>query len=417
MNSEQLEKVKYWGAATSAHQVEGKTHNQWTVWELAHAAELAKQAESKYAHWLPNWPEVQEQATKPENYVSGIAVDHFARFEEDFDLAKQLNLNALRISIEWSRIEPREGEWDEAAIEHYRAVLRSLKRRGIEPFVTLWHWTMPIWFIEKGGFSKRGNLFYFERFSEKMLVELKDQLKYIITINEANIYTGLSYRLGEWPPQARSVWQSLRVYLNLIRAHRRVYKLAKSINSEFRIGLAQHFTHFHLGDNSPVSKLSRWVQETVWNRWVIDRSRGYHDFIGVNYYQSDRLVWGRKQNLDEKRSDLGWEMRPADLEHVLVGISRRWGIPVVVTENGVADAKDQYRQWWLEETLGAISRAIEQGVELEGYLHWSLMDNFEWSSGFWPRFGLIEVDRETLTRKIRPSAKWFAEFIAKIKHE
>lgn len=411
MDKELLKTVKYWGASTSAHQAEGKTHNQWTVWELAHAAELAKEAELKYAHWLPSWPDIKAEASRPENYVSGVAVDHYERYKEDFDLAKELNLNALRISIEWSRVEPEEGKWDEVEVEHYRAVLRALKKRGIKPFVGLWHWTIPVWFEQKGGFSKRRNLVYFERFAQKMAVELKEHLSYVITINEANIYAGLSFRTGEWPPQERSIIKTTAVYINLISAHKRVYKLLKGINPQLKIGLAHHFTHFHLGDNTLPSKVSRWLQDTFWNRWVIDRSREYHDFIGINYYQSDRLVWGRKQNLNVKINDMGWEMRPADLEHVLLDAHRRWGKPLVVTENGVADAKDQYRKWWLEQTLPAIARAVKQGADVEGYLHWALMDNFEWSSGFWPRFGLIEVDRETLARKIRPSAKLLANFI------
>lgn len=414
IDAETLKKVKYWGAATSSHQVEGKTHNQWTVWELEHAAEAAANAEGKYAHWLPSWPDIKDQATKPENYVSGIAVDHFERYEEDFDLAKQLNMNAFEFSIEWSRIEPEEGKWDEAAIEHYRAVIRALKQRGIEPFIKLWHWTNPVWFEQRGGLLKRKNVIYLVRYAEKIMSELHDQVDFVLTVNEPNVYAGLSYGGGAWPPGTNSKFKAIKVYRNLVRAHKLIYRQVKAIKPELMIGLSQHLTYFYT-EKGWLSRINIRLQSWLWNWWFLNRLKTTMDFVGVNYYQSNRITGLRTNNPNIKQNDLGWNMEPAHIEHVLTEVNRRFGKPVIITENGVADAKDQYRKWWLEETLGGIARAIKKGVNVQGYLHWSLLDNFEWADGFWPRFGLIEIDRSTMARKIRPSAQWFGEVIRTVR--
>lgn len=401
--------IKYWGAATSSHQVEGKNHNQWTEWELSHAAESAAGAEHKYAHWLPAWEQVKAEATRPENYVSGIAVDFWERFNEDFDLVKALNLNAFELSIEWSRVEPEPGRWDEAAIGHYKEMIHALKSRGIEPFVKFWHWTNPTWFEEKGGFAKRANLPLFLRFVDKITRELHDDANYFLTINEPNVYMGMSYQQGVWPPGHKSVFEAFRVYRNLLKAHKRSYQIIKGIKPELKVGWSQHLTHFY-GQNW-LGKLTARIQAYPWNWWFMHRARQHMDYIGVNYYQSNRLHGFKTNNENVRQNDLGWEMRPADIEFVLTEVHRRFGKPIIITENGVADQADQYRQWWLEQTLAGISRAMEQGADIQGYFHWSLLDNFEWADGFWPRFGLVEVDRSTLKRTIRPSAKWLAQTI------
>src|SRR5690606_19768151 len=140
-----------------------------------------------------------------------------------------------------------------------------------------------------------------------------------------------------------------------------------------------------------------------------------HDFIGVNHYQSNRQVGLRIENPNEKQNDMGWNMEPVKIAQVLIEADRRYKLPLIVTENGVADDRDVYRQWWLEQTFTGIAKAIKAGAKIEGYLHWSLLDNFEWAHGFWPRFGLVEVDRETLSRKVRPSAEWYRDFIQTVR--
>ncbi|HPR10455.1 MAG TPA: family 1 glycosylhydrolase, partial [Candidatus Saccharibacteria bacterium] len=193
----------YWGASTASHQVEGGTHNQWSVWELENANELAKTAKHRLG-WLANWQDIKAQASDPSNYISDKGVDHYTRYQEDFDLLQSLNLNAFRFGIEWARIEPEQGVWDKAALAHYKQYIASLNQRGIEPFINLWHWTMPVWFTEMGGFEKRSNITYFEAFVQKVSEELLHDVRYVITINEPNVYMGLSYSDGEWPPQKKS---------------------------------------------------------------------------------------------------------------------------------------------------------------------------------------------------------------------
>lgn len=413
--SDNLKSIKYWGASTSAHQVEGGNHNQWSVWELENASELAKNAPAKYAHWLPSWDAVKDEATKPENYVSGIADDHYNRYEEDFDILSSLNMNAYRFSIEWSRIEPEEGKWDETEIEHYRKYLKALKKRKIEPFVTLWHWTMPVWFVEKGDFEKRSNVKYFVRYVEKIMEELGDLFTYVVTLNEPNTYVGMSYGINEWPPKDRGRIRLLPTYYNLTLAHKKSYKIIKKVSPKARVGIAQQISYFYNTDNGIISRIA--VRAGMWStNWIFfNRTKGHHDFFGLNYYQSNHMQGTQIKNTNKRQSDYGWNMQPWDIEQLLVDAHKKYGLPVVVLENGLADKNDKDRKWWLEETLGAMNRAIENGVKIDGYLHWSLLDNFEWADGFWPRFGLVEVDRKTLTRTVRPSAKWFAEQIREIR--
>ncbi|HEV2413032.1 MAG TPA: family 1 glycosylhydrolase [Candidatus Saccharimonadales bacterium] len=404
----------FWGAATSGHQVEGKNRDQWTIWELENAPTLAQQA--RYGlNTLPDWDEIEEQATNPRNYISGKGVDHYNRYEEDFDILAKLNMNAFRFSIEWSRIEPREGEWDPLAVEHYRLYIHALKRRNIEPFVTLWHWTMPEWFVQKGGFEKRANVKYFVRFATKILDELGEEFRYVTTINEPEVYSALGYSTGEWPPQKESKLLTLKVYLNLGYAHRKVYKAAKTINRKFIVGLSTNIAHNYAGDNAIVSKITARLVKWSTSRFFLNRVHRHLDFIGLNYYFSNRYYGYRVHNPNERISDLGWDMQPQDVEHVLVDLWYRYRKPIIITESGVADRKDQYRKWWIAETVGAMHRAMKQGVNLDGYIHWSLLDNFEWAYGFWPRFGLVAVDYKTGERTVRQSAILYGRLIKRVR--
>ena len=209
----------YWGASTAAHQVEGGLHNDWTVWELAHAQELAKGAAHKLS-WLSNWPDIKDQAEKPANYVSGEGVDHYHRYKEDFDIVEKLNMNAYRFSIEWARLEPEEGQWDEAAVQHYHDYLKELRARGINPFLNIWHWTVPVWFEEKGAFTKKANLVHFLRFVQKISDEYGADLNHIVTLNEPNVYASLGFVTASRPPQEKKAWKGLVSYWNLVQAHK-----------------------------------------------------------------------------------------------------------------------------------------------------------------------------------------------------
>lgn len=405
-----------WGASTSAHQVEGGNHNQWTVWELANAAHLAKTAEKTYG-WLPNWEKIKHQAQNPQNYSSGRGVDHYNRYEEDFDLVKKINLNSFRFGIEWSRLEPEDNVWDEAEIEHYRKYIAGLRQRGLEPVLNIWHWTAPLWFIDKGGFKNTANLKYFDRFVRRIGVEYAHQLKYIITLNEPNNYASISYQLGRWPPQERNTLSMLRVYWHLVRAHRRAYTILKNIKPELQIGVATQLVNMQAKrPRNLLDELSTKAMRYAWNWWYLRRIRRHQDFVGINYYFTDYYNdLFKKKNPTRPVSDLGWYMEPEGLYPLLLRAWTHYKKPIIVTENGVADAADEYRRWWIEETIVAMERARSEGVNIIGYFHWSLLDNFEWDQGWWPKFGLVEVDREHgMKRTIRPSAKWFAERIKKL---
>lgn len=404
----------YWGASTAAHQVEGGNHNDWSVWELENAKVLANQAEYRHSS-LPKWEEVKAEAGDPNNYISGRAVDHYNRYEEDFKIIKDLNMNAFRFSIEWSRIEPEEGRWNAEAIEHYRDYLRALHKRNIEPFVTLWHWTMPTWFVKKGGFEKRRNIKYFVRFAQKVFEELGREFRYVITINEPDTYMALSYVMGSRPPMKQVKLQAVWVYLNLAAAHRRVYKLAKSTSRKLSVGMAKLSDHQYAGDDAVVSKWSAALATWGADHFFLNRIKRHLDFLGVNYYFSNRFYGYKIHNPNEVVSDIGSDMQPQDIQFVLERLHKKYNLPLIVTENGCADRDDEYRKWWLMQTLLGMNKALQNGVQLEGYLHWSLLDNFEWDYGFWPRFGLVAVDRKTMQRTVRPSAIWFAQTINKLK--
>lgn len=400
-----------WGASTAAHQVEGGMHNQWSDWEQANAGKLAG-AFAQRLSWLPDFKAVEPAGTDPENYISGNGVEHYQRYREDFNILEQLHMNAFRFGIEWSRVEPHEGAWNTAAIKHYRSYIAELKRRGIEPVPTLWHWTLPVWFADKGGFTRRRNVRYFERFAAKVAGELGEDLRYVITLNEPNVYTNLSYITGEWPPQGRNILAAGAVYCNLVRAHKRAYRVLKQYCPDLRIGIAMQ-----IGNVLPerpgdvLARLAGKAAEYASNWWFLNRIRRHQDFVGVNYYFTTYMRGLRMYNPKQPANDLGWYMEPGGIERLLRAAWRRYGKPIIITENGLADAGDLHRKWWIEETLQAMQRAVAAGVDLRGYLHWSLLDNFEWAYGWWPKFGLAAVDRRTMQRTVRPSAKWFGEQI------
>ena len=404
----------FWGASTAAHQVEGGNHNQWTVWELENARALAEQAKYQADH-LPKWDDIKDEASDPSNYVSGATVDHYKLYDKDFAYLKAMNMNAFRFSIEWSRIEPEEGAWNVEAIQHYREYLQALKAKGIEPFVTLWHWTMPVWFVQKGGFEKRANVKFFVRFAEKILQELGQDFRYIITINEPDTFIGQGYIEGNWPPMQRHKLTALWVYLNLAKAHRDVYKMIKARSRKFIVGLSKNSVHQYAGDDAWLSKVSAVVSTWGADTFFLNRVRRKMDFIGVNYYFTNRFFGYKVHNPNKNVNDMGWDMQPQNIEFVLERLHNKYHLPIIVTENGVADRDDEFRKWWIGQTLVAMHKALQKGVKLEGYLHWSLLDNFEWSSGFWPRFGLLAVDRKTKKRIPRESAKWFAKMLKQIR--
>lgn len=405
-----------WGAATSAHQVEGGTHNQWSVWELENAKSLAKQAEYKLNE-LPAWQGIKDKAMDPGNYISGRAADHYNRYEQDFDLLGGLNMNSFRFSIEWSRLEPKEGEWDPSAMDHYKKYLKALKKRNIEPLVTLMHWSLPEWFAKKGGFEKRRNIKYFVRFAEKVLEELGQDFRYVCTLNEPEAYVYGGWVEGVWPPSKAKPALALWVYFNLAYAHRKIYRLAKRTSRHFKVGLSKDVAHHYPSDsdNSFATKLTIWTNIYISDYLFLSSIKRQLDWLGLNYYYSHRYSGYARVPTSAPVNDLGWEMKPQDILPVLKRLHQKYKKPIIITESGVADHKDQYRKWWITHTLIAMHKAIESGVDIRGYLHWSLLDNFEWAYGKWPNFGLIEVDYKSFKRSLKPSAIWYGKLLKQLR--
>lgn len=409
-----------WGSATSAHQVEGGNHNDWTEWEHANSARLAAEAARRYAN-APT--RIKEEAFKPENYISGKAADSYNRYEEDFDIAKKLNQNIHRFSIEWSRIEPEEGKFDFEAMKHYQRLVKALRDRGIEPMVTLWHFTNPIWFAKKGGFLNKKSPEYFTRYTKYVVDNLKDRVGLWITFNEAaSVYAGFSYILGIFPPQHKNIFDYINVRKNFIKAHVLAYQEVKKIYGvspgQDHASLTSHNVQVGLVESNAYSiHGNRWYEKWIGkiynyqrNLYFWDKALPYYDFLGLNYYQVDRRVPGSDRVLSKQDwiPEMDWETYPEGIYHRLMEL-RKFKKPIFITENGIADRTDSKREKFIKGHLYWVWRAIQDGVDVRGYLYWSLLDNFEWHRGFKPRFGLVEIDYATLERKIRPSAYEYAK--------
>lgn len=381
-----------WGAATSSHQVEGNNiYNDWWEWEKK----------------------------LPPHLRSGKACDQYNRYEQDFDLAKDLNHNAHRLSIEWSRIEPEEGKFNPAEIEHYRGVLKALRMRGMSVMLTLWHFTLPLWLAQKGGWENFKAPFYFERFVKKIMPDLAEYVDFWVTLNEPEVYIYEVYIERVWPGSKKSLWGQVKTYLNLARAHRKAYKILHKNYPEKPVGIAnniQSFEPYH--KHSLIEQLAVVFTDIAVNHLFYFLTAGTHNFLGINYYFHTRFKEGSglipqivdvtKQERDI--SDLGWEVYPEGIFDVLTDFANH--LPIYITECGIASTNDDRRNRFLITYLHEVYRAIQSGVKVRGFFYWSLIDNYEWHRGFEPRFGLIEVDYKSQTRHFRTSALTFAEIIA-----
>lgn len=397
-----------WGASTSAHQVEGGNHNDWSEWEKKNAKRLAESARKGTDVWK-SW-ESRDRSRFPEmflesNYISGEAADHYNRFEADFDIAQSLGHTAHRFSIEWSRIEPEEGEFNEHEIEHYRKVVTALRARGIEPFVTLWHWPLPLWLEKRGGILSKDFPEHFKRYTEKVIASLGDDVVFWITLNEPEVVAGHSYLKGYWPPQKKSYCAYRRAIRNLVAAHKEAYISIKGRYPKVNVCVAKHNIYFEAYRGRIINRVLKFVADWWWNDWFLKRTAGYHDVITLNHYRRNLVRCGFNKSGKERTSDLGWELHPESLAAIAREMYKKYKLPIYVTEHGLADADDSRRQWFITESLKHLHCAIEDGIDVRGYLHWSLLDNFEWDKGFWPRFGLVAVDFKTQERKVRPSAQ------------
>ena len=406
-----------WGAATSAHQVEGhNTNNDWWAWEQA------------------------GRVRQP----SGLACDQYRRFREDFDIAQALGHNAHRFSIEWSRVEPREGEFDETATAHYRDLLSALRIRGIEPIVTLHHFTNPLWLAKQGGWANPRVVDCFTRYTQWLARHLGDLVRYWLTINEPMVYVTMHYSDGTGPPGLRDVPMAFRVLEHLMRAHAASYHVihdtATAGGRDAIVSLATHAQPFvpcrpwWIAD-----RLICGLTQRLYNHRVLEAltdgclripgKRAIHipqakqtlDIIGMNYYgrifmrlgYGGTSWWGlrcstRHHREVTERNALDWDVYPRGIYDII-----RWALPyqrpILITENGICTTDDQQRERFILRHVQWVGKAVQEGVPVIGYLYWSLLDNFEWAEGYGPRFGLVEVDYATQERRVRPSARRFAE--------
>ncbi len=380
-----------WGAATSSYQVEGNNrYCDWWAWEQ----------------------------TRPPKYRCGMSCNQYELYEKDFDLIKQLNHNAHRLSIEWSRIEPKEGQFDADEIEHYKKVLQTLKDQGVTVMLTLWHFTLPLWVAKQGGWENGKTTKYFERFVKKIVPEIADNVDLWVTINEPAVYIYETYIAREWPNAKKSLVGQIKTFWNLTSAHKKVYKfLHQSFPAGKPVGIAQNVISFEpYHKHSIIEQLAVILNDTLANHLFYFFTKGTHDFLGINYYFHSRFrheglvpetVGSQPQTHDV--SDLGWEIYPEGIFDVLTDLSD--DIPIYITECGIATTNDDRRNRFLIAYLQEVNRAIKSGVNVRGFFYWSLLDNFEWQRGFDPRFGLVEVDYLTFERRIRPSALVYTDII------
>lgn len=418
-----LPKDFYFGASTSSHQVEGNNNNDWSEWEKLHCQELAYKAgptknygNGKYS--LPDWAKIAPEATNPTNYLSGSAVDHYHHWQEDIDLASSLGMNALRYSIEWSRVQPNSTTFDNTVIDHYRQVSEYCLEKGIKPFITLHHFTNPKWIAKNGGWETPETVLSFNRFVAKIADSLVsgEGINYLV-FNEPNVYAGLGWILGQWPPNKHNPVAYAKVKKNLIEAHKNSYDILKSKDDSSLVSSAVNYIHFDQSENTtnPLNQALSWVGKKQFNEWFNVKTLDQQDFISLNHYMHCVVNGGFYKNAtDEPRSDLGWYLNPNSLLEVLKEV-KKYNKPIIISENGLADSQDRYRAWFIANSLRSISNARKEGIDVRGYLHWSLLDNFEWAQGYWPKFGLIEVDRQTMERHPRPSAYFYQLLIEQSK--
>ncbi len=370
-----------WGTATAAHQVEGGNwNNDWWAWEHNPASGCAE--------------------------PSGDACDHLWRYPDDIALLAELGFNTYRFSLEWSRIEPEEGEISRAALDHYRRMCATCHEHGITPVVTFHHFTTPRWVCHHGGWEEPDTAIRFARFAEVAAAHLGDLIGSACTINEPNIVAIAGYLTGGFPPGRRDV--ALRRAVNdiFIDAHHRATEAIKSGPGDFPVGLTLAMTDYQPvdGGEEKVAGIRRNMEDVYLDAAAND------DFLGVQVYS--RSIVGpegaRRVPDGAETTQMGYEFWPEALGACL---RTAWdatdgAVPLVVTENGIATADDERRVEYVRRALQSVRACLDDGIDIRGYTYWSLLDNFEWARGYAPEFGLVSVDRSTMARTTKPSASW-----------
>ncbi|MBI5350499.1 MAG: glycoside hydrolase family 1 protein [Chloroflexi bacterium] len=406
-----------WGAATAAHQVEGgAADSDWAAWEK-----------------LPN--------KIKENGSAAVACDWWngQRWREDFDRAANDGQTTHRLGVDWSRIEPRLAIWDEGALDHYREMIKGLRDRGLEPMVTLHHFTNPLWLAERGGWENPDAVIYFERFVRKVVNALKDHVDLWCTLNEINIFAYQSHMDGVWPPEKKDTATCFKVIRQMLLAHAAAYRAIHEIQPTARVGIAHHIQLIdpHRADFAPDNWIAnfqtRVFNESIphalhtghlhfpigkWNEHLPELANTM-DYVGINYYSrrvaafdlsAAATLFGRTFHEPEAEMDhvnLN-ELYPSGL-HRVIKWADRFKKPIYITENGWGDADESRRTRAMLLHLRNLWSAVNNNFPVRGYYYWSLVDNFEWERGWVQRFGLYELDLTTQERTPRSVAKLYAE--------
>ncbi len=343
---------------------------------------------------------------------SGDACDQYHRYPEDLKLLASLGLGAYRFSVEWSRVEPEEGQFSAAALDHYRRVAAECLANGIDPVVTFHHFTSPRWLAADGGWHDARVVDRFTRFCERVVMHLGDLIAVGCTINEPNVVAFVGYRMGLFPPGIVDDGLFAEVCRNFIAAHRRSYEVLKAGPGDFPVGLTVSMTDYQaVPAEDPEALQTRDRIRAEVEDQFLEACRG-DDFVGVQAYSRTRIGPGGQLGPEEgvEVVPVGYEYWP---EALGATVRRAWEVtghvPVLVTENGLATDHDPKRISYLRTALDGLLDCIDDGIEVRGYIGWSLLDNFEWMLGYKPRFGIVEVDRRTQRRTVKPSGEWLGQ--------
>jgi beta-glucosidase len=376
-----------WGTATAAHQIEGgNVNNDW--WAFEHAPDTV-------------CPE-----------PSGDACDSWERWEEDADLVAGLGLDHYRFSVEWSRIEPADGEFSQAALAHYRRQCEGLRARGIDPVVTFHHFTTPRWLTDQGGWESSMVIERFARFCTVVATALGGVMSRACTINEPNIVATMGWHAGMFPPGKNDVALSRRVAGHFVDAHRAAVGAIRAAAPGIPVGLTLSMTDYQAthGGEEKLESIRHHAEDVF-----LEATKG-DDFLGVQTYTRQLIGpqgWAGYED-GVPVLDMGYEFYPAALGNCL---RRAWdytdgAVPLLVTENGIGTTDDEQRIDYVRQALSGVLDAIDEGIDVRGYTYWSLLDNFEWALGYRPRFGIVGVDRSTFARTAKASAAWLAAVAA-----
>ncbi|GHO88107.1 glycoside hydrolase family 1 protein [Dictyobacter formicarum] len=390
----------FWGMATAAHQVEGDNvyNDNWVV------------------EHVPGTPYVES---------SGDACDHYHLYREDIARLAELGFNLYRFSLEWSRIEPEEGEFSLAQLEHYRRMLAACHEFGITPMVTFHHFTSPRWLAAQGGWEGQQTPEKFARFCERAMSHLGDLMPLACTLNEVNIGPLIasivpnfaSLRAQPWYEEAaRRVGSDAAHFAPflfadvphgreiIMAAHRRAVEAIKAGPGSCQVGLTLAMQDIQAGPDGEemAARMCHELQDVY-----LQGTQG-DDFIGVQTYSRQRFgpqgPLGPEEGVELTQSE--YEFWPEALAATIRYASKATGLPVIVTENGIATEDDTRRIAYVERALRGVADCLREGIDVRGYTYWSALDNFEWQSGYYPKFGLIAVDRQTQQRTVKPSARW-----------